>query len=147
MNRLSLNINIKKTIHNIKSALNILTFTGGFVGVSAGCLFGNRSIVIHMQRRWYDEQEFPHTHHHIVTRFTQFNPLYAGMAGVLLFPSLLVFSPFILIDYYGNLCAIDRVVDAFQKKYTVRFNSYGQYGPNDEPYYAPHDIYITVINK
>lgn len=122
-------------INSLKHKLIIISSFSSLVGVTGGFLFGNRVIFIK-----YGEK--PNT---LVLRHSI--PLISALTCSFLFPTLLICSPIIAIDYYGNLCAVDKITDRIHSKYLFEYKRYHQYDGNNNKYYAPSNLHITIKNK
>ena len=109
-------------------AVQTLSYSGLAVGLVGGCLVGNRHVSI--------------TYKEKTICFKYSMPIVSGVLCAVLFPSLLVCSPIIMIDYYGNLCAVDKWIDKLP--YSFEYKRYHQHGPNDDIYYAPSNINIII---
>ena len=131
---------MKNFVTNIlKPTVGLLASSGFFVGIVTGCFCGNRSVIIKFEDKNVFTKKQIHIRHSL--------PLISGIACVVLFPSLLLASPMVAVDYFGNLCTFDKAVDKINSKYLIEYERFHQYSPNDNKYYAPSHFYITIKTK
>lgn len=123
--------------HNFKKALLATGAIGGGVGLTLGLLFTNRTIVVSCKH--IDK----HKYHNIV--FHKFEGItLTCIACTFLVPLAIVCLPLALADCFGNFCVVDRLVDDFNTKNTVRIKRYHQHDGRDYKYFAPSTLVINI---
>jgi hypothetical protein len=129
---------MKKFYFNVlQPTVTISTYLGFCVGIIGGYLCGNRHIFIKYEGATITKK----------INLKHSLPLISGLICSMLFPSLLIFSPIIAIDYFGNLCTIDKTIDKINLKYLIEYKRYHQYDNCDNKYYAPSNLHVTIKKK
>lgn len=114
----------------LKPILTMSSAAGLFIGLISGTFLGNRNIKID-----YNKKKIMLKHS---------IPLISGIVCAASVPTLLISSPLIMIDYFGNLCTADKVFDKINSTYSIKCERYHQYGPDDNKYYAPSYLHIKI---
>lgn len=117
-------------LNTLKPIMTISSATGLFIGLIGGTFLGNRHIKID-----YNKKKIMLKHS---------VPLISGVVCATSVPALLISSPLIMIDYFGDLCIADKVFDRINSTYLIKCERYHQYGPADNKYYAPSTLHIKI---
>ena len=119
-----------------KTLLN-LSYCGFFIGTISGIVI-KRNITIDYKGKYNRKLILP----------SEFFPILSGILGCIIFPSLLVISPFIIISSFCDSCLFDKFIDNINLKYLITYQRYHQYGPTYNKYYAPSYLnFIITDNK
>lgn len=116
--------------NKLQPTLLTLAYSGVFVGFTSGCFCGNR--IFHVK---YENRNLSLRHS---------LPLISSVSCAILFPMLLISTPIILIESFTSLCTLDKIIDNFNSKYSIKCKRYHQYDGNDNKYYAPSHLHITI---
>uniref|UniRef100_A0A6C0AGS4 Uncharacterized protein n=1 Tax=viral metagenome TaxID=1070528 RepID=A0A6C0AGS4_9ZZZZ len=104
-------------------------------GYMFGFMFGDRNIFIK-----YGEKPKTLVLRHSIQFISGFTFTFLSLT----YP---IFIPIIMIDYYGDLCIIDKIIDIINSKYLFEYKREHQYDKNDNKYYAPSHLHITIKKK
>lgn len=121
-------------IRKIRPVVLNLVCTGAFVGSAISCAVANRNVSI----KFANQKQI--TFHNSL-------PLISCIGCAIAFPSILVLSPLIFIDYVGNTCVADRLIDYYDSKYLLKFDRYHQHDDTNNKYYSPSHLEITIEKK
>lgn len=130
-------------VNKLKPMLVFSAKIGMFTGMASGCFCGNRLIKVDFIQPPNNE----HTGSCTTTYVHHSLPLITGLLGTVFFPFVILCSPLAAVDYYGQLCTMDKLYDKISSKFVFTCNRYHQYGRGDDKYYAPSHLYITITNN